>query len=206
MPVTQILFGYSGRIGRSTFWLASLAAGLVIGVLFVILSAVAGPAGMLMAIPFIWTTSAISAKRLHDRGKSGWWQLLGIAAIVPSLLAVYLAATLGPLAMVFSLVGAVMSLWSLWISLQIMFFPGDSSSNDYGDSPKLHKFAEAEASPEAMAGAYAAIEQAARKTAAVTAAPAQSAAPAERRSGSGNRPGGSPERRRPQGFGRRAPA
>ena len=199
MPVTQILFGYSGRIGRTTFWLASLAAGLVIGVLYVILTALVGPAGLLIVVPFLWTTSALGAKRLHDRGKSGWWQLLGVAAIVPAVLAGALAATLGPLTMVFSLVSLVMSLWSFWISLQIMFFPGDPGSNDYGDNPRL---GDALLPHEQLAFAQSAPAPVARTANPVPAAPA----PAERRVSNMPRATGAPDRRRPQGFGRRAPA
>lgn len=96
IPLTwkQILFSFTGRIPRRQYWAA-------IGIQFAVIFGVALIAGILvpvfnrggepspalisvlvlLAIPFavfaIWTGLAVGVKRWHDRGKSGWWMLLG---------------------------------------------------------------------------------------------------------------------------------
>lgn len=82
----QILFSFTGRIGRGTFWAAwlgmmavSLVAGLVIG-------AVTSSAGqetglvlyLLFLIPSVYAGLSIQIKRWHDIGVSGWVLILAI--------------------------------------------------------------------------------------------------------------------------------
>ena len=33
-------------------------------------------------IPLVWISTALAAKRMHDHGKSGWFQLLGMIPLV----------------------------------------------------------------------------------------------------------------------------
>ena len=96
--VNDLLFGFQGRVGRLQFWLVHVAALLIGGLFWGIVNLrppaepgapppppVAG-AELLAATPWIvmallvWPLLAISIKRLHDRGQSGWWMLL---ALVP---------------------------------------------------------------------------------------------------------------------------
>ena len=95
-PLTwkQILFSFTGRIPRRQYW---AAIGIQIGAIFV-LALIAGillpifkkdgdPSSLFIAllvilgIPVvvfaIWAGLAVGVKRWHDRGKSGWWMLLG---------------------------------------------------------------------------------------------------------------------------------
>ena len=63
----KLLFSFEGRIRRSHFWigwLICLGIGVVAGWLPII--------GGLISIALIWPNLAISVKRLHDMGKSGW--------------------------------------------------------------------------------------------------------------------------------------
>jgi uncharacterized membrane protein YhaH (DUF805 family) len=94
MGLFRLLFSFKGRIGRANYWLGQVLA-LVIFVLF-LLAASAGfdlsGAGEVKDSPLlgraifgllalnIYMSLAIHAKRFHDRGQSGWWQLI---ALVP---------------------------------------------------------------------------------------------------------------------------
>jgi uncharacterized membrane protein YhaH (DUF805 family) len=69
------------------------------GILWTILS--------LLTLLVIWPSLAVSIKRWHDRGKSGWWVLI---ALVP-------------------LIGG------LWALIETGFLPGTSGTNQYGPDP-----------------------------------------------------------------------
>ncbi len=98
MSTLHLLFGFKGRIGRAPFILA-LSATAVAFVLLIqagelslpAMAAVLAPRGInaalvlnaiegLIAATAIWIALALIAKRLHDRGRSGWW---GAAVILP---------------------------------------------------------------------------------------------------------------------------
>jgi uncharacterized membrane protein YhaH (DUF805 family) len=138
MPFIELYFGFHGRIGRRTFWLASITPGTVQAIVWVgyerlpipppMLAFAAGVAAFAMAM--------LNAKRLHDVGKSGWWQLislLGIPLIIGAYLALFWNSPLVSLAL--SLSAMVTSLAGLWIVIQMWFFQGASGDNDFGPAP-----------------------------------------------------------------------
>jgi len=115
--------GYSGRIGRQTWWIAGVIVGglqAVVSVFWEILGRGMGrvdnPGGpsvlmllvgiglLVVFIALIWAGFAIHAKRWHDRGKSGWWSLI---AFIP-------------------IVGA------LWMLVELGFLKGDEGPNRFG--------------------------------------------------------------------------
>ena len=80
----QILFSFQGRISRKQFWLYILPVQVPLLLLSIILysSSMASPYGINDSTLIFWVSclgagswpfNAISAKRLHDRNKSGWW-------------------------------------------------------------------------------------------------------------------------------------
>lgn len=95
----QLLFGFQGRAARLQFWLVLIGAACIFGLFWGLVNLQAPPepgvvppppppgAGLLNAMPWIigigliWPLSAIGVKRLHDRGRSGWW-LLAVAVPV----------------------------------------------------------------------------------------------------------------------------
>ncbi len=98
--VGDLLFGFQGRVGRLQFWLVHVAAALIIGLFWGIIyvrppvepgspppPTIAG-ADFLAVTPWLvtgvmlWPLLAISIKRLHDRGQSGWWMVL---ALIPGV-------------------------------------------------------------------------------------------------------------------------
>jgi uncharacterized membrane protein YhaH (DUF805 family) len=98
MSTLHLLFGFRGRIGRTPFVLALLAT-IVASVVLIqagelslpAMATVLAPRGINAALVLnavdgligavaIWIALALIAKRLHDRGRSGWW---GAAALLP---------------------------------------------------------------------------------------------------------------------------
>ena len=85
MTLQKILFSFEGRIGRRTYWLATLA--LIVAVLvltfapFLLDSEAAAVLMLALTSQLVWLLSlwpmlAVGAKRLHDRNRNGWWLLV----------------------------------------------------------------------------------------------------------------------------------
>ncbi len=74
---------FSGRARPSEFWWFALFAFLVPAVLSFVVPAL----GFLLALTLLIPSFAVGARRLHDSGRSGWWQWL---ILVPFLGAIVL--------------------------------------------------------------------------------------------------------------------
>jgi uncharacterized membrane protein YhaH (DUF805 family) len=96
----ELLFSYSGRIGIRQFWwglfsalMTTVALAVVVGiVLGVVLFALgAGPeteqiaalgSTVLIVGYAMFTQFALTVKRLHDSGRSGWWCLMMLVPFI----------------------------------------------------------------------------------------------------------------------------
>jgi uncharacterized membrane protein YhaH (DUF805 family) len=77
---------FSGRARRSEFWWFYLAYILASIVVSIIDQMIGSPVlGVLLTLGLIVPTLAVGARRLHDIGKSGWWQLIGIVPLVGAI-------------------------------------------------------------------------------------------------------------------------
>ncbi len=96
---------FSGRAQRSEYWWWALFNTLVIGAL-VLSSGVAGAdaaaqdmiAGVAVLV-LLLPSLAVTVRRLHDIGRSGWWVLIGVVPVVGSIILLVFAmlpGTLGP--------------------------------------------------------------------------------------------------------------
>jgi uncharacterized membrane protein YhaH (DUF805 family) len=138
MPMSQLLFSFSGRLNRKPYWLTTLCIVLVLlvamggaglatgdfsglGVLLIIV--------VLAYIPLLWIGLAISAKRLHDRNKSAWWLVLFY--LVPAVLQ-GIGEQLGTAGIILTLAGLGISIWAL---VEIGFLRGTVGPNQYGPDP-----------------------------------------------------------------------
>lgn len=119
----KLLFSPDGRITRGQFWSVALvyiaASALVGGGLFALWTIIPGTVGEngefsvdgAKAVPYlllvfgymifcVWSGICVSAKRLHDRNKSGWWMLIQFIPIVGAIWYLievgFRAGTLGP--------------------------------------------------------------------------------------------------------------
>jgi uncharacterized membrane protein YhaH (DUF805 family) len=86
-------FQFSGRALRSEYWYFSLFTFLVYvatGTLDTILfnSFMGnGPISLIVTLVFFFPTISVLTRRLHDSGRSGWWQLLSLTIIgIPVIL------------------------------------------------------------------------------------------------------------------------
>ncbi len=104
-------FSFEGRITRSTYWLrynlpiwlASIFAPAIAYGLFGSDNVVS----LIVSIAFLWPSLAGTAKRLHDRGRSGWFMLI---VFVP-------------------LIGVI------WLIVECGFLRGETGLNRFGRSP-----------------------------------------------------------------------
>lgn len=108
----DLLFGFSGRIGRGQWWLGQLVISLlfIVGAVAIYNGGVAaGGLGILlligvMIIGCVWINLAVCVKRFHDRAKSGYWFFINFVPII------------GP----------------VWLLVECGFLAGSPGSNSYG--------------------------------------------------------------------------
>lgn len=98
----QALFSFQGRVGRSMYWwfgCLPLTVFLFLTSLFD-LHLRMGMAGFtIIGIILLWINLAVTTKRCHDRGKSGWFMLLSLVPIL-----------------------------GLWVFVELGFLPGEKDS------------------------------------------------------------------------------
>jgi uncharacterized membrane protein YhaH (DUF805 family) len=126
---TELLFSSAGRMSRARFMIAG-ASLIFIGWLFEAL--VAPPARWVIGVlvyPFLlFCGLTITAKRLHDRGRNGWWAGVVLVAVV----AVWTSQQ-NYLDFLFSLV-------LIWAAIELCAMPGEQGANRFGPNP-LHPMA-----------------------------------------------------------------
>lgn len=104
-----------------------------------------GPLALALKLGFLWLAIAAASKRLHDTGRSAWWivwTLLAVLAwstvVAVALLLMFGDKILAPGAGGFEIHFALTMLLVLAATLWLHFAPGDSASNRYGSCPSEH--------------------------------------------------------------------
>lgn len=69
---------FEGRARREEFWTYTLVNLIVSFVLHFI----AGFLGLIYSLAVLVPSLAVGARRLHDTGRSGWWQLVGLIPLI----------------------------------------------------------------------------------------------------------------------------
>ncbi|GAA3390584.1 DUF805 domain-containing protein [Cryptosporangium minutisporangium] len=106
---------FSGRARRSEFWFFVLFTAIV-GAVGAVLDAIlglsdgsfggVGPIEGVLQLALVVPSLAVGARRLHDIGRTGWWQLIGIVPIIG------------------------------WIILLVFFVQNSHPANQHGPNPK----------------------------------------------------------------------
>lgn len=144
----KALFSFEGRLRRSHFWigwLICLGVGVVAGWIPLI--------GFVISIGLIWPNLAITVKRLHDMGMSGWIAAVPFVANVVGFIMMFVSvgasvfmnaaalenedpaaimALLGPMLGILGILFLVNIGFLLWVGLS----DGKPGSNKYGPNPK----------------------------------------------------------------------
>lgn len=86
MSALKLVFGrltdFNGRSRRSEYWWTALVLGLAQGILTSMFESLTNPLqliGMLLLL-------AVSVRRLHDVGKSGWWYLFNFLPVIGQII------------------------------------------------------------------------------------------------------------------------
>lgn len=119
----ELFFSSTGRLARTPFVVAGAALFAVAYLFLVTPGAVQWLAGWIVYPALLIMGCCLLAKRLHDRGRSGWWA----AIVIIALIAVW------PLPRsFFDFIFAAIVVWAV-VELGIM--PGEAGANRFGPSP-----------------------------------------------------------------------
>ena len=115
MNYQQLLFSFNGRVRRSTYWLYTIGATVVLIVVAMIGGLIGSRGGILSVgwilsvvayVALIWTALALQIKRWHDRDKSWVWIFVGFITA------------------------------GIWTLIECGFLDGTPGPNRFGPSPK----------------------------------------------------------------------
>ena len=120
----ELFFSSAGRISRAPFWIATA---MLVGSA-ALYEAVVGPTlhwftGWFVYPALFYCGACVLSKRLHDRGRSGWWA----AVILVALMAVW-PQPVGFFDFLFGLV-------VIWALVELGLLGGEQGFNRYGANP-----------------------------------------------------------------------
>ena len=138
--VSRILpyVSFQGRANRQAYWLTalSLLGGMLLASFLVYAVPVAGIAmAGLVYLLCLAAGLSVAVRRLHDRGKSGWWLLpMYLPLILFSALGALVEVSQGEPNVVFSTLTLP---FSIWILVELGCLRGTVGPNRFGPDPRL---------------------------------------------------------------------
>ena len=89
-PIKNHYVDFEGKVARKPFWMFMLIYFGISIVVGIIASIIKLPIlGSIFSLALILPFLAIGARRLHDIGKSGWWQLLWLLPIIGLIVLIF---------------------------------------------------------------------------------------------------------------------
>ncbi|WP_292226908.1 DUF805 domain-containing protein [Brevundimonas sp.] len=136
---------FSGRLSRRSFYL-SLAAFYGIGFLLLPLQLAGAAVPDLLAVNIVlliigilmgWYLLGSFVRRLHDRGRSGWWLVCFFGPHVVAISAFSKLPLDKPALVILAMVGAVFLVapFFVWGLIEILFLRGKTEANRFGPDP-----------------------------------------------------------------------
>ncbi len=126
MPISYVWFAFNGRINRKVYWQKGFLLVVLVQIVFQSiamaidfgLEAVLGPESIgrfvfavIYGLPFLvftlWVSFAVTVKRFHDRGRTGWFLLIALIPVIGFI----------------------------WLAVELMFLKGTSGENRFGPDP-----------------------------------------------------------------------
>lgn len=87
---------FSGRARRKEYWMFTLISSLIyLGLVILGLAMDTEVPEIVFAVAIFLPSLAVSVRRLHDTGRSGWWVLIGLVPCVGSIIMIIFMATEG---------------------------------------------------------------------------------------------------------------
>ena len=144
MDYVRLFFSFNGRLNRARYLAVQLALAAVWLILWrkSLFDLASQWEAWAVAIVMLWINTATSAKRLHDRNRSGWWVLAVLA--VNRLSYVFYGLLFGlsfgtdiPVARELLLVmfAVALSLLQTWAVIELFFLIGSEGANRFGPDP-----------------------------------------------------------------------
>jgi len=148
MDWTTLLFGFKGRINRAKYWLAALLYIVVMVALIVFfiyalgdfskdrIGEIVGTSLLFIAIGgvflifLVWSSFATGIKRLHDRGKSGWWML--VFFVLPAIIGIGADSIEGTSSFALNAISIALNIWGF---VELGCLRGTQGPNEYGPDP-----------------------------------------------------------------------
>ena len=90
-PIKNHYFDFEGRVTRQAFWMFTLWYVIIYIGISIVSDEIATLASLAVLLPSI----GLGARRLHDIGMSGWWQLIGLIPLVGWIAIIVLLAKQG---------------------------------------------------------------------------------------------------------------
>ncbi|HEY1414780.1 MAG TPA: DUF805 domain-containing protein [Caulobacteraceae bacterium] len=115
-----------GRCSRGRFWFAASA----LFILAILYEAVAQSSVKLLTFWFVYpallaSTACVVSKRLHDRGRSGWWAALVLFGII----LIWRAPSAARLILALPII--------LWSVVELALLAGEQGANRFGPNPAV---------------------------------------------------------------------
>ena len=88
----QNYVNFSGRARRSEYWYFTIFVGIISGVLSAAAKNgvnIAATLGTIFALATFLPGLSVSWRRLHDIGKSGWWNLIALVPLIGWIFIIY---------------------------------------------------------------------------------------------------------------------
>jgi uncharacterized membrane protein YhaH (DUF805 family) len=140
------LFSFKGRSNRARYLAVQLTLLTLWFVLWIGLPSHLSPQWQILDLPvtavMIWVNLATTARRLHDRNRSGWWTVAVFA--VNRLSYLYYGLFLGlPFGVDISIakelllvmIAVALTILQTWIVIELFFLPGTDGPNRFGPDP-----------------------------------------------------------------------